>query len=80
VRAFAVELRAIQAYLRDDVPAYARKVTCPTLVLHGSKDRVVPLAWGKALADLITTARMRCIVGVGHNPVASSVDARRMAI
>src|SRR5262249_36831301 len=63
VRAFAVELRAIQAYLRDDLPAYARRVTCPTLVLHGSEDRVTPLVWGEELADMIPTARLRCIVG-----------------
>jgi pimeloyl-ACP methyl ester carboxylesterase len=43
-RSFAVELRAMQAYMRDHLPTYAQQVTCPTLVLHGSDDREVPLA------------------------------------
>lgn len=44
---FAVELRAMQAYMRrNDLHIYARQLICPTLVLHGSDDRMVPLAWG----------------------------------
>jgi pimeloyl-ACP methyl ester carboxylesterase len=79
-RAFAVELRSMQAYMRDDLAAYARQVTCPTLVLHGSDDREVPLARGEALAELIPAARLRVVPGGGHSLVHRSVEGRRAAI
>lgn len=77
---FAIELRSMQAYMRDDLHLYARQITCPTLVLHGSDDREVPLAWGQALAEMIPTARMHVIPGGGHSPVHRSVEGRRIAI
>ncbi len=77
---FAVELRSMQAYMRDDLSAYARQVACPTLALHGSDDREVPLAWGQALAEMIPTARMRVIPGAGHSPVQRSAEGRRAVI
>ncbi len=79
-RYFSVELRSMQAYMRDDVQTYARQVTCPTLVLHGSDDREVPLAWGEALAEMIPTARMHIIPGGGHSLVHHSVEGRQVVI
>lgn len=79
-RYFAIELRSIQAYMRDDLSAHARQVKCPTLVLHGSEDRMAPLAWSQELAELIPTARMQDIPGVGHNPIASSAEGRQAVI
>jgi pimeloyl-ACP methyl ester carboxylesterase len=79
-RYLATELRSMQAYMRDDLPDYARRVKCPTLVLHGSEDRIAPLACGQELAELIPTARMYVIPGVGHNPIASSAEGRRVVI
>ncbi len=79
-RYFSVELRSMQAYMRDDVHTYARQVKCPTLVLHGSDDREVPLAWGEALAKMIPTARMHIIPGGGHSLVHHSVEGRRVVI
>lgn len=77
---FSVELRSMQAYMRDDVQTYARQVTCPTLVLQGNDDREVPLAWGEALAEMIPTARMHIIPGGGHSLVHHSVEGRRVVI
>ncbi|HEY7355383.1 MAG TPA: alpha/beta hydrolase, partial [Ktedonobacterales bacterium] len=79
-RFFAVELRSMQAYMRDDLSAYARRVTCPTLVLHGSDDRMAPLAWGLALAEMMPTARMHVVPGGGHSPVHRSVEGRQAVI
>lgn len=79
-RYFATELRSMQAYMRNDLPDYARRVTCPTLILHGSEDRVAPLTWSLELAELIPTARMQSLAGVGHNPIASSAQGRRTLI
>jgi pimeloyl-ACP methyl ester carboxylesterase len=80
VHYFAIELRSIQAYMRNDLSTYARQVKCPTLVLHGSEDRMAPFAWSQELAELIPVARMQSIPGVGHNPVASSAEGRRVVI
>ena len=67
----------MQAYMRNDLPDYARRVTCPTLVLHGNEDRVAPRTWSLELAELIPTARMQSLAGVGHNPIAISAEGRR---
>ncbi len=84
VRYFAAELRSMQAYMQaftsGDLPAWARQVKCPTLVLHGSDDREVPLAWGEPLAALIPTARMHVIQGGGHSLVHRSVEGRKVVI
>src|SRR5579883_3250649 len=78
---FAVELLAMQAYMRrDDIANYARQITCPTLVLHGSDDRMVPLAWGEELAELIPTAQKHIIAGGGHSLVHRSVQGRQVVI
>jgi pimeloyl-ACP methyl ester carboxylesterase len=80
-RYFSVELRSMQAYMRrDDLQTYARRVKCPTLVLHGSDDRMVPLTWGEALAEMIPTARMHIIPGGGHSLVHRSIEGRRVVI
>lgn len=79
-RYLAVELRSMQAYMRDDLQAYARRVACPTLVLHGSDDREVSLVWGKALAELIPGAHMRVIAGGGHSLIHRSVEGREAVI
>ncbi len=79
-RYFSVELRSMQAYMRDDLQIYAHQVKCPTLVLHGSDDREVPLAWGQALAAMIPTARMHIIPGGGHSLVHRSVEGRQVVI
>lgn len=78
---FAVELHAMQAYIwRDDISNYARQITCPTFVLHGSDDRMVPLAWGEELAELIPTAQKHIIAGGGHSLVHRSVQWRQVVI
>lgn len=83
-RYFAAELRSMQAYMqaftRGDLQTWARQVECPTLVLHGSDDREVPLAWGEPLAALVPTARMHIIQGGGHSLVHRSVEGRRVVI
>lgn len=84
VRYFAAELRSMQAYMQaytgGDLQSWAAQVKCPTLVLHGSDDREVPLAWGEPLATMIPMARMHVIAGGGHSPVHRSVEGRRVVI
>ena len=44
-----------------------RKITAPTLVIHGSKDRMVALSGGKATARAISGARLMVVEGMGHD-------------
>ena len=46
--------------------AKLRRVSAPTLVLHGSHDPLVPLAGGKDTAANIPGARLRIVPGMGH--------------
>jgi pimeloyl-ACP methyl ester carboxylesterase len=43
------------------------KITAPTLVIHGSKDRMIALSGGKATAQAIPGARLTVIEGMGHD-------------
>jgi pimeloyl-ACP methyl ester carboxylesterase len=44
-----------------------RTITAPTLVIHGSKDRMVPPSGGRATARAIPGARLLMIDGMGHD-------------
>lgn len=49
-----------------DVRDHARRVRCPTLVIHGDNDRRVPHAYGEAIHELVPGAEMLTIGGGGH--------------
>ena len=42
------------------------RVRCPTLVMHGTRDPLIPIAHGEALARAIPGARFERLEGVGH--------------
>ena len=44
-----------------------KQIQKPTLVVHGSKDRLLPPAHGKAVAKAISGARFELIAGMGHD-------------
>ena len=44
-----------------------REIRCPTLVLHGADDRLVPVAAGRAVAAAIPGARLEVFEGMGHD-------------
>jgi pimeloyl-ACP methyl ester carboxylesterase/predicted glycosyltransferase len=64
---------ARNGWLKSDVTELARRVRCPTLVIHGDGDRRVPHAKGEAIRDLVPGARMLTIAGGGH--VTAARDA-----
>lgn len=60
--------RQLAAIIADgDRSPLLRQVALPTLVLHGSADRMVPPAHGRQLASLIPGARLHTIRGWGHD-------------
>lgn len=44
-----------------------RQIECPTLVIHGTDDRLVPLACGQDTAARIPGSRFESIEGMGHD-------------
>ena len=60
--------RQINAILETgDVRKYTRKITAPSLIIHGSADPLVPLACGQDIARNIPGSRMEIINGMGHD-------------
>ena len=47
-------------------------VTAPTLLLHGEEDRIVPVAHGRRLSELLPAADLRLFAGDGHVSVLKS--------
>jgi pimeloyl-ACP methyl ester carboxylesterase len=45
---------------------WLHRITQPTLILHGDKDPIVPVANGKLLAGRIPGARLEIVPGGGH--------------
>lgn len=54
------------AWLGNDVRELARRVSCPTLVIHGDDDRRVPYAKGQEIHALVPGAKMLTVAGGGH--------------
>ena len=59
--------------------ALAARVSCPVLVIHGTKDQVTPYADGKVLAK-ITGGRLETVKGAGHLPHARKPVQVNMAM
>jgi aminoacrylate hydrolase len=57
-----------------DVRERLREIACPTLVLAGEEDALVPLAVVRSLSDGIPGARFEALPGAGHNGVAEDPD------
>ena len=50
-----------------DRTAAIRRVTAPTLVIHGTKDKLVRVSGGKATAKAVPGARLLLVDGMGHD-------------
>jgi pimeloyl-[acyl-carrier protein] methyl ester esterase len=65
-------LRAGLDFLNDtDLRSHLAKIAAPTLVIHGSHDRLAPPAAGAVLGDRIPGARYCEFRGAGHAPFLS---------
>jgi pimeloyl-ACP methyl ester carboxylesterase/predicted glycosyltransferase len=53
-------------WLGTDVREAAARVRCPTLVIHGERDKVVPFAQAESIAAAVPGARLLKIEGGGH--------------
>jgi pimeloyl-ACP methyl ester carboxylesterase len=59
---------ALRILQTEHVGNYLKSLTMPTLIIWGSRDRVVPLEHGGLLAKFIPRARLAVIRGAGHMP------------
>lgn len=59
-------VRAARALTRLDLLSRAHEVKVPTLILHGTEDRVLPVQAGRELAEAIPGARMASFDNAGH--------------
>lgn len=67
-RPVAVEviMRQMQAIAGHDTSARLGEIDAPTLVVHGTEDRMLPCANGEAIAAAIPGARFEALEGIGH--------------
>jgi alpha-beta hydrolase superfamily lysophospholipase len=54
--------------------ALAPAVRCPTLVLHGDGDDIVPLRFGTRLSEALGDCRLEVARGFGHNDLPLTAD------
>ncbi len=57
--------KLLKYHIRTDL--WIQDVKCPTYILHGTKDRLIPLKAGKKLADLAKEGFIIPIEDAGHN-------------
>jgi pimeloyl-ACP methyl ester carboxylesterase len=55
-------------------------VRSPTLIIHGSEDRLVPLRYGEELARLIPGADLKVLPGAGHMYITDATQAADSAV
>jgi pimeloyl-ACP methyl ester carboxylesterase len=63
-------LRATRFLLSDDVRPLLSRVTCPTLLIWGALDPLIPLAHGEAMARSIPDSRLVVVEDSAHNVMA----------
>jgi len=51
-----------------------RRIACPTLLVWGADDKVVPPSAGRRLAELIEQSELKIFPGCGHNPQFELAD------
>jgi pimeloyl-ACP methyl ester carboxylesterase len=56
----------MQSVMGHDTSARLGSIEAPTLVIHGTEDRMLPVRNGEVIARLIPDARLEVLDGVGH--------------
>jgi len=74
-------MRQMAAILADgDRRARLKRITAPTLVIHGEADPLVPVEGGKDTHAVITGSKLRLFPGMGHDLPLELVDDMAAAI
>ncbi len=62
------------------VAEFAAAIRCPTLIIHGEEDRVIPPTNGAALHEAIVGSRLLILAGCGHGPTGRDPVAVNLAL
>ncbi|ANP73564.1 alpha/beta fold hydrolase [Cryobacterium arcticum] len=65
---------------RADLRSILPSITCPTAIIHGAQDRLIPLAAAEETAAALPTARFTVIEGAGHLLSHEQPAAARAAV
>jgi pimeloyl-ACP methyl ester carboxylesterase len=77
---YSAELQSLRAYTDCDGREFARGIRAPTLILHGERDRVVPMDWAAELEALIQGSKLETVSGGNHGVLWRSPVARERVI
>jgi pimeloyl-ACP methyl ester carboxylesterase len=50
------------------------RILCPTLVIAGEDDRLIPACYARAMSERISDSRFVLMRGTGHNPLQERPD------
>jgi 3-oxoadipate enol-lactonase len=64
--AVPVIMLQMQAVMGHDASARLESIEAPTLIVHGTEDRMLPVSNGELIARLIPHARLELLEDVGH--------------
>ncbi len=70
----AAAARLIECMAGIDLRSRVSEITIPTVIIHGSEDKIVPLSDALFLADEIPSAQLHVIDGAGHVPTMTHAD------
>lgn len=76
----ASALRLFDALAGTDQRDVARRISVPTLVMHGTSDLIVPYYFGRELGRLVPNARFIALPWAGHVPTMTRPTAISRAI
>lgn len=68
------------ATLTFDVRDRLWEIACPTAVIHGAEDRIIPVQRGRDLADGIASSQLDELEGVGHFPPLEAPETIAAAV
>ena len=64
-------INLLDIFATQDQRPVLSQIRCPTLVLHGSEDRITPIGAGRDLAQGLPQAQLKEYAGFGHAPFLS---------
>jgi pimeloyl-ACP methyl ester carboxylesterase len=67
--------RTLIEVAKHDPTDWARQAECPILYIHGSEDKISPVAVSAALAKASPNGRLKIYDGIGHAPFLESYEA-----
>ena len=77
------KLSGFDKYPGGDVKLLSDVISLPNTsvyIIHGSRDKVVPLKNSMAFVDLYPQVKLKVLDGVGHNPFEEDVEGFILAV